>query len=113
MVENKKYSFIFNNYKDEKIIYSFLLAQDINKASLVEDENNTELLYSNYGILIDDKENTITLHDYAEYPLPSQNTIEANSIKRINQKIINEFLEFKKQHTFQNSIGFDVNEIAI
>ena len=109
LVENKEYSAPFNDLKDEKIIYSFFLSQGINAVSLIEDENNTELLYGNYGILIDDKGNKITLHDYAENPLPTQNIIDEMLIKKIDSKIIDEYSEFKKHYTFENSIGFEVN----
>lgn len=112
LTKNKHYLLPSNEYKDEKIIYTFLLGQGIHTASLIESEHHIELLYSNYGVLINDKSNSITLHDYAEYPLPNQKSITEKKIKQIDKTIISQYLMFKEKNIFEGNIGYEVNEFS-
>jgi hypothetical protein len=110
---NKTYDEIDSlNFKNElEFCAEYLTIKGFKDIYVLEDEGEYELIYSNYGVLIQNQ--GVVIHHYDDEPIPA--TAKPYCYKRSSHKVLSEYLvmeldAFISENVFETCIGIDTSK---
>ncbi len=92
------------NVTDEEILLKILHIQDVKDSYITRFNDKYEIIYSNYGIIINNETNNITVHDHNDLPLPERIYFQKQT-DYFDSKILKEYEVYKEKNTFKFGLG--------
>jgi hypothetical protein len=112
-INSSKNSLKIDKYNNELELYGeYLHRKGIKNLFTIETSSNYEIIWGNYGILIQNG-NSVIIHDYREHQIPAQAQMFVNRVGQeatFNRDTLEDIKKHLCENIFETDIAFNVNE---